>query len=87
MSSLHDFKVKDAREIDYDLGQHKGKVVLVVNVASKCGFTPQYKGLETIYNEYKDQGFTIIGFPCNQFGMQEPGSNAQIQEFCELNFG
>lgn len=87
MSSLHEFKVKDANEIDYDLGQHKGKVVLVVNVASKCGFTPQYKGLETIYNEFKDQGFTIIGFPCNQFGMQEPGSNAQIQEFCELNYG
>ena len=87
MSSLHEFKVKDAREVDYDLGQHKGKVVLVVNVASKCGFTPQYKGLEAIYNEFKDHGFTIIGFPCNQFGMQEPGSNAQIQEFCELNYG
>jgi glutathione peroxidase len=87
MSSLFEFKVKDAHENDYDLVQYKGKVVLVVNVASKCGFTPQYKGLEAIYREFKDQGFTILGFPCNQFGQQEPGSNAQIQEFCELNYG
>ena len=87
MNSIHEFKVKDARDKDYDLSQHKGKVVLVVNVASKCGFTPQYKGLEEVYREFKDQGLVILGFPSNQFGAQEPGSNDQIQEFCELNYG
>lgn len=65
----------------------KNKVVLVVNVASKCGYTPQYKALENLYQKYKDQGFLVIGFPCNQFGNQEPGSNEEIQSFCELNFG
>lgn len=87
MNSMHDFTVKDARDMDYNLSQHKGKVVLVVNVASKCGFTPQYKGLEQIYREFKDQGLVILGFPSNQFGAQEPGTNDQIQEFCELNYG
>lgn len=86
-SNLFDFTVKDAQLNDFNLNQFKGKVVLVVNVASKCGFTPQYKGLESVYKEFKDKGLVIVGFPCNQFGAQEPGSEAQILEFCELNFG
>lgn len=69
------------------LEAYKGKVLLIVNTASKCGFTPQYKGLEALYKKYKDQGLEVLGFPCNQFGKQEPGSNAEISEFCELNFG
>ena len=84
--SFHDFKVQDATNKTYDLSQHKGEVVLVVNVASKCGFTPQYKGLEQLYREYKNQGFTILGFPCNQFGAQEPGNNEEIQQFCSLTY-
>ncbi|MFN9069160.1 MAG: redoxin domain-containing protein, partial [Bdellovibrionales bacterium] len=64
--TFHDFKVQDASSNTYDLSKHKGEVVLVVNVASKCGFTPQYKGLEQIYREFKNQGFTVLGFPCNQ---------------------
>ncbi|KAL5504246.1 GPX2 [Sanghuangporus vaninii] len=71
----------------YDFEQLKGKVVLIVNVASKCGFTPQYKGLEALYKKHKDKGFVILGFPCNQFGGQEPGSDAEIAQFCELNHG
>ncbi|KAI5476073.1 glutathione peroxidase-like protein [Pseudohyphozyma bogoriensis] len=71
----------------YPMKQLDGKVVLVVNVASKCGFTPQYKGLEALYQKYKDQGFTILGFPSNQFGAQEPGTDEEISEFCELNHG
>ncbi|WP_447592256.1 glutathione peroxidase [Aquipseudomonas campi] len=69
------------------LGEFGGKAVLVVNTASKCGFTPQYKGLESIWQQYKDQGLVVVGFPCNQFGKQEPGSEGEISEFCELNFG
>lgn len=74
-------------------GEHKtladfaGKAVLVVNTASKCGFTPQYKGLEALWQTYKDQGLVVLGFPCNQFGKQDPGSNEEIQEFCQLNYG
>jgi len=69
------------------LASLRDKVVLVVNVASKCGFTPQYTGLQKLYEEYKDQGLVVLGFPCNQFGSQEPGSDEQIRQFCELNFG
>jgi len=69
------------------LAEHRGKVLLIVNVASKCGFTPQYAGLETLYGEKREQGFVICGFPANEFGAQEPGSNAEIQSFCQLNFG
>lgn len=69
------------------LSEWNGKVVLVVNVASRCGFTSQYEGLEKLYEKFKDRGFTILGFPCNQFGQQEPGTNAEIQKFCKLNYG
>ena len=68
-------------------GQFRGKTVLVVNVASKCGFTPQYAGLEALYQKYADDGFVVLGLPCNQFGAQEPGTEDDIQAFCELNFG
>lgn len=68
------------------LSEFKGKVILVVNVASRCGFTAQYEGLESLYQKYKDQGFVILGFPCNQFGSQEPGSNEDIQNFCSTKF-
>ena len=78
-------KAKDGKAVS--LKQYEGKVVLVVNVASKCGFTPQYTGLEEIYKKFKDRGFVILGFPSNQFGSQEPGTNDEIQEFCQLNFG
>jgi len=70
-----------------DLGEHEGKVVLVVNVASRCGFTPQYEGLQNLYERYGDRGFTILGFPCNQFLEQEPGTADEIREFCSLNYG
>ncbi|NHN36875.1 glutathione peroxidase [Pseudomaricurvus alcaniphilus] len=69
------------------LNEFAGKVILVVNTASKCGFTPQYKGLESLYQQYKDKGLVILGFPCNQFGGQEPGDAEEIGEFCERNFG
>lgn len=81
------FTVKNAAGADHSLAAYKGKVVLVVNVASKCGFTPQYSELEEIYEKYKDKGFTVIGFPCNQFGGQEPGSNEEVQKFCKVNYG
>ena len=69
------------------LGDFPGKALLVVNTASQCGFTPQYKGLENVWQQYKDQGLVVLGFPCNQFGKQEPGDEGAISEFCELNFG
>ncbi len=72
---------------DTNLGEFKGKVMLVVNVASKCGLTPQYERLEKLYEEYKGKGFVIAGFPANEFAAQEPGTNAEIQEFCQMNFG
>ena len=85
--TIYDFQSKDIKGEVQDLSQYKGKVVLIVNTASKCGFTPQYKGLEKLYKEYKDQGLEILGFPCNQFGEQEKGNESQISEFCELNYG
>lgn len=85
--SFFEFNVKDSQAHDYSLSQHTGKVVLAVNVASKCGFTPQYKGLEKLYQDFKNDQFIILGFPCNQFGAQEPGSASEIQSFCELNYG
>lgn len=85
--SLYDFKVPNIDGKEVDLSQYKGKVVLVVNVASKCGLTPQYAGLEKLYKEYKDKGFVILGFPANEFNGQEPGSNESIKEFCSVNYG
>ncbi|HSH19534.1 MAG TPA: glutathione peroxidase [Draconibacterium sp.] len=85
--SFYDFKVKDIEGNDFDLSTLKGKKVLVVNTASKCGNTPQYEQLQKLYEEYGDKGFTIIGFPANNFGKQEPGSNAEIEEFCTKNYG
>lgn len=84
---IYDITVKDAKGKDVKLEQYKGKALLIVNVASKCGYTPQYEGLEALYKKYKDKGFVILGFPCNQFGAQEPGSDEEIQKFCKLNYG
>jgi len=80
------FKVKDIDGKDVDLNAYKGKVVMIINVASKCGYTPQYKGLEALYEKYKDKGFVILGFPANNFKSQEPGTNAEIKEFCTSKF-
>jgi glutathione peroxidase len=80
------FKVQSLEGKDIDLGQYKGKVVLIVNVASKCGLTPQYKALEALFTKYSDQGFVIIGFPCNQFRSQEPGTAEEIRKFCTSKY-
>jgi glutathione peroxidase len=85
--SLYDVPVKDIDGKDTSLEPYKGKVLLIVNVASKCGFTPQYQALESTYEKYKDKGFAILGFPCNQFKGQEPGTDAEIKEFCTSKFG
>jgi glutathione peroxidase len=85
--NFHSFKTKTIDGKDFDLASLKGKKVLVVNTASKCGLTPQYKELEALYKQYKDKNFVIIGFPANNFLSQEPGSNEEIAEFCELNYG
>ncbi|MGD1088098.1 MAG: glutathione peroxidase [Verrucomicrobiota bacterium] len=84
--SIYDITVKDIDGKDTTLNVYKGRVVLIVNVASKCGFTPQYKNLEAVYQKYKDQGFVILGFPCNQFGGQEPGSDEEIKQFCTSKY-
>ena len=87
MGDIYQYSAKNIKGDDVSIGDYKGKVLLIVNTASKCGFTPQYKGLEKLYKNYKDKGFEILGFPCNQFGKQEPGNSGEISEFCELNFG
>ena len=84
--SIYDFKVKDIDGNEVAMSDYKGKVLMIVNVASKCGFTPQYDGLQKLYDNYKDQGLVVLGFPCNQFGAQEQGGEAEIKDFCETNF-
>ncbi|MBN1343823.1 MAG: glutathione peroxidase [Phycisphaerae bacterium] len=86
MTSIHDFTMKDIDGNDVSLSTHKGKVMLIVNVASKCGFTPQYEGLERLYARYKDRGLVVLGFPANNFLWQEPGSDAEIKAFCSTKY-
>ena len=85
--SIYNFKATGINGVEHALEEYKGKVLLIVNTASKCGLTPQFKGLEKLYEQYKDQGLVILGFPCNQFASQDPGSNEEISEFCQLNYG
>jgi glutathione peroxidase len=85
--SVYPFKAKTIDGKEISLQDYQGKVLLIVNVASKCGFTPQYEGLEKLYEKYKDQGLAVLGFPCNQFGGQEPGTEADIKNFCALTYG
>ncbi|WP_019912954.1 glutathione peroxidase [Paenibacillus sp. HW567] len=85
--SIYDFEVNTLRGQEETLSKYKGKVLLVVNTASKCGFTPQYKGLQEVYDKFKDRGFEVLGFPSNQFAGQEPGDSEDIAEFCEINYG
>lgn len=87
MTTIADFTVTTNRGEELDLATKQGKVLLVVNTASKCGFTPQYDGLEKVYQQFKDKDFEVLGFPCNQFGAQEPGNADEIAEFCKVNFG
>lgn len=87
MPKLSDFSATTITGDETDLSAYEGKAVLIVNTASKCGFTPQYKGLEELYQHYKDQGLVVLGFPCDQFGHQEPGDEAEIEEFCQVGFG
>jgi len=84
--SVHDFKVKTIDGKEASLSDYKGKALLIVNTASECGYTPQYAGLEALYEKYKARGFTVLGFPSNDFGAQEPGTNAEIKKFCELRY-
>jgi glutathione peroxidase len=85
--NIYQFKVEDLSGKTFDFASLKGKKILIVNTASNCGYTPQYEQLETLYKTYKDKGFVIIGFPSNNFGAQEPGSNKEIESFCKLNYG
>ena len=85
--SIYDFSVQARDGSEVDLGEYRDQVVVVVNTASKCGFTPQFGALEELYKEFHDQGLTVLGFPCNQFANQDPGSNDEIAEFCQLNYG
>lgn len=84
--SIYDFEVKNIQGETVSLADYRGKALLIVNTASKCGFTPQYKGLEALHREYQEQGFEVLGFPCNQFGSQEPGDEAEIAQFCSLTY-
>ena len=84
--SIHDFVIKNINGEDVDIKEYKGKVLLIVNVASECGYTPQYKNLVSIYHRFKDRGFLVLGFPANNFGQQEPGTNTMIKEFCTTQY-
>ena len=87
MAKIYDFKALSNKGGEVDFALFEGKVLMIVNTASKCGFTPQYDGLEALYQKYKDQGFVIVGFPCDQFAGQEPGSDEEIEQFCRINHG
>jgi len=87
MNSIYDFTATSLAGRPISINAYKGKVLLIVNTASECGFTPQYQGLEKLYQQFKDMGVVVLGFPCNQFGHQEPGTEAEIEAFCEKNFG
>jgi glutathione peroxidase len=87
MTTVHDFSAQTISGDTRALSDFDGQVMLIVNTASKCGFTPQFKGLETLYEKYKEKGFVVLGFPCNQFLSQDPGSNEEISQFCTLNYG
>tara|TARA_B100000941_G_scaffold195706_2_gene141862 strand:+ start:3911 stop:4390 length:480 start_codon:yes stop_codon:yes gene_type:complete len=86
MNNIYDILIKDSSNKEVSMSKFEGKTLLIVNVASKCGLTPQYKGLQSLYEEYKDRNFIVLGFPCNQFGGQEPGTNSEINNFCEINY-
>ena len=86
MTTVHEFTVRTIEGVEQSLGDHRGKVLLIVNVASRCGLTPQYTALEALQRKHAEHGFSVLGFPCNQFGGQEPGTEAQILEFCTLNY-
>jgi glutathione peroxidase len=86
-SSLYDFSASSIRGDAADFGAQRGKVFVIVNTASACGFTPQFAGLEQLWKDYKDRGLVVIGFPCNQFGHQDPGANSEIESFCQMNYG
>ena len=85
--TVYDFEAKDISGKDTSLEAFKGKVMLIVNTASKCGFTPQFGGLEDLHKSYADKGLAVLGFPCNQFGSQDPGADGEIAEFCQMNYG
>jgi len=87
MNTIYDYKVEDIYGEEFDFSTLKGKKILIVNTASECGFTPQFEGLEDLYQKYKDQNFIVIGFPTNDFGNQDPGSNEEIAQFCKMNYG
>lgn len=87
MTNVYDFSAKTIDGEDKQLADYQGKVLLIVNTASKCGFTPQFDGLQKLYEQFKDHGFEILGFPCNQFGSQDPEENAKIHQFCQKNYG
>ncbi len=87
MSNFYQFEAETLQGESLSMDKYKGKTILVVNTASECGFTPQFEGLEKLYQQYKDQGLVVLGFPCNQFGGQEPGNAKEIEEFCQVNYG
>jgi glutathione peroxidase len=87
MSSIYDFEAQQINGKDISLSEFKGKVMLIVNTASKCGFTPQFGGLEELHKAYTGKGLVVLGFPCNQFGSQDPGADGEIAEFCQVNYG